>query len=123
MLPRRSGKVVIVASVAGLGGNPPGMQTIAYNTSKGALVNLTRALAAEWGPHGVHVNAICPGFFPTKMAKGLLGVIGDAVVARTPLRRLGDDEDLKGAVVFLASEASRHVTGQYLAVDGGASVV
>jgi gluconate 5-dehydrogenase len=122
MIPRRSGKVVIVASVAGLSGNPPGMQTIAYNTSKGALVNLTRALAAEWGPHGIRVNAICPGFFPSKMTKGLLSVISDSVVARTPLRRLGNDEDLKGAVVFLASEASRHVTGQYLAVDGGACI-
>ena len=120
MIPRRSGKVVIVASVAGLSGNPPGMQTIAYNTSKGALVNLTRALAAEWGPHGINVNAICPGFFPSKMTKGLLAVLSDSVIARTPLRRLGNDEDLKGAVVFLASEASRHVTGQYLAVDGGA---
>jgi len=122
MIPRRSGKVVIVASVAGLSGNPPGMQTIAYNTSKGALVNLTRALAAEWGPHGINVNAICPGFFPSKMTKGLLSVISDSVVARTPLRRLGNDEDLKGAVAFLASEASRHVTGQYLAVDGGACI-
>jgi gluconate 5-dehydrogenase len=122
MIPRRSGKVVIVASVAGLSGNPPGMQTVAYNTSKGALVNLTRALAAEWGPHGITVNAICPGFFPTRMAKGLLDKIGDAVVARTPLRRLGNDEDLKGTVAFLASDASRHVTGQYLAVDGGACI-
>ena len=122
MIPRRSGKVVIVASVAGLSGNPPGMQTVAYNTSKGALVNLTRALAAEWGPHGINVNAICPGFFPSKMTKGLLSVISDSVVARTPLRRLGNDEDLKGAVAFLASEASRHVTGQYLAVDGGACI-
>ena len=122
MIPRRSGKVVIVASVAGLSGNPPGMQTIAYNTSKGALVNLTRALAAEWGPHGINVNAICPGFFPSKMTKGLLAVLSDSVIARTPLRRLGNDEDLKGAVVFLASEASRHVTGQYIAVDGGACI-
>jgi gluconate 5-dehydrogenase len=122
MIPRRSGKVVIVASVAGLSGNPPGMQTVAYNTSKGALVNLTRTLAAEWGPHGINVNAICPGFFPSKMTKGLLSVISDSVVARTPLRRLGNDEDLKGAVAFLASEASRHITGQYLAVDGGACI-
>ena len=122
MIPRRSGKVVIVASVAGLSGNPPGMQTVAYNTSKGALVNLTRALAAEWGPHGINVNAICPGFFPSRMTKGLLSVISDSVVARTPLRRLGNDEDLKGAVAFLASEASRHITGQYLAVDGGACI-
>jgi gluconate 5-dehydrogenase len=120
MIPRRSGKIINVASVAGLAGNPPGMQTIAYNTSKGAAVNFTRALAAEWGRHNVNVNAICPGFFPTKMASGILSVIGDAVVAMTPLGRLGGDEDLKGAVVFLASEASRHVTGQYLAVDGGA---
>ena len=122
MIPRRSGKVVIVASVAGLSGNPSSMKTIAYNTSKGALVNLTRALAAEWGPHGINVNAICPGFFPSKMTQGLLSVISDSVVARTPLRRLGNDEDLKGAVAFLASEASRHVTGQYIAVDGGACI-
>jgi len=122
MIPRRSGKVVIVASVAGLFGNPPEMQTVAYNTSKGALVNMTRALAAEWGPHGINVNAICPGFFPSKMAKGLLAQIEGAVVARTPLRRLGNDEDLKGTVVFLVSDASRHVTGQYVAVDGGACI-
>ncbi len=122
MIPRRSGKIVNVASVAGLSGNPPGMQTIAYNTSKGAAVNFTRALAAEWGPHNINVNAICPGFFPTRMAKGILEHIGEAVVAATPLGRLGGDEDLKGAVAFLASEASRHVTGQILAVDGGACI-
>jgi gluconate 5-dehydrogenase len=121
MIPRRSGKIVNVASVSGLGGNPPGMQTIAYNASKGAAVNLTRALAVEWGRHDVNVNCICPGFFPSKMTHGLLGAIGDLVVAATPLGRLGGDEDLKGAVVFLASEASRHVTGQCLVVDGGAS--
>jgi len=122
MIPRRSGKIVNVASVAGLSGNPPGMATIAYNASKGAAVNLTRALAAEWGRHDVNVNCICPGFFPSKMTHGLLGAIGDMVVAGTPLARLGGDEDLKGAVVFLASEASRHVTGQILVVDGGASL-
>ncbi|HET6921580.1 MAG TPA: SDR family oxidoreductase [Anaeromyxobacteraceae bacterium] len=122
MIPRRSGKIVNVASVAGLAGNPPAMQTIAYNTSKGAVVNLTRALAAEWGRHGINVNAICPGFFPSKMSQGILDLIAPAVVARTPLGRLGGDEDLKGAVAFFASEASRHVTGQCLVVDGGAFV-
>jgi NAD(P)-dependent dehydrogenase (short-subunit alcohol dehydrogenase family) len=122
MIPRRSGKIVNVASVAGLSGNPSGMKTIAYNTSKGAVVNFTRALAAEWGPHGINVNAICPGFFPSRMSKGILSAIEDSVVARTPLRRLGGDDDLKGVVVFLASEAARHVTGQYLAVDGGACI-
>lgn len=122
MIPQKSGKIINVASVAGLSGNPPGMATIAYNTSKGADINFTRALAAEWGQHNINVNAICPGFFPTKMANVLIARLGDAMIARTPLHRLGGDEDLMGTAVFLASEASRHVTGQYIAVDGGASV-
>jgi NAD(P)-dependent dehydrogenase (short-subunit alcohol dehydrogenase family) len=121
MIPRKTGKIINISSVAGLGGNPPGMSTIAYNTSKGADINFTRALAAEWGRHNINVNAICPGFFPSKMSAGLLEKIEKTVIALTPLHRLGGDEDMMGAVVFLASEASRHVTGQYLAVDGGAS--
>jgi NAD(P)-dependent dehydrogenase (short-subunit alcohol dehydrogenase family) len=122
MIPKQSGKIVNIASVAGLNGNPPGMATIAYNTSKGAVVNFTRTLASEWGKYNINVNAICPGFFPSKMSKGLLDVLGEGVISRTPLGRLGGDEDLKGAVVYLASEASRHVTGQYITVDGGASL-
>ena len=121
MIPRRSGKIVTIASVAGLKGSPPGMNTIAYNTSKAAAINFTRALAAEWGKYNINVNAICPGFFPSKMSAGLLDKLKDEVIARSPLHRIGGDEDLKGSVVFLASEASRHITGQYLAVDGGAS--
>ncbi len=121
-IPRRTGKIVNVSSVAGLSGNPEQMQTVAYNTSKAALLNMTRALAAEWGRYNVNVNAICPGFFPSKMSKGILDVLEKSVVAKTPLHRLGGDEDLKGLVVFLASEASRHVTGQYVAVDGGACI-
>jgi len=121
MIPRRQGKIINISSVAGLMGNPPGMATIAYNTSKGADINFTRALAAEWGKYNINVNAICPGFFPSKMSAGLLGQIEKMVIAMTPLQRIGGDEDLMGTVVFLASEASRHVTGQYLAVDGGAS--
>jgi len=121
MIPKRRGKIINISSVAGLAGNPPGMQTIAYNTSKGADINFTRALAAEWGRYNINVNAICPGFFPSKMSAGLLSRIEQVVIAMTPLQRIGGDEDLMGVVVFLASEASRHVTGQYLAVDGGAS--
>jgi gluconate 5-dehydrogenase len=122
MIPRRSGKIVNIASVSGLSGNPAEMTTIAYNTSKGAVVNLTRALAAEWGKYDINVNAICPGFFPSRMSQKILDTIEKTVLASTPLGRIGGDEDLKGAVVFLASDASRHVTGQYLAVDGGASI-
>jgi NAD(P)-dependent dehydrogenase (short-subunit alcohol dehydrogenase family) len=122
MIPRKGGKIVNVASIAGLYGGPPDMHTIAYNTSKGAAVNFTRALASEWGPHNINVNAVCPGFFPTKMARGVLERVGDRVIAATPLKRLGGDTDLKGVVVFLASEASRHVTGQCIPVDGGVSV-
>lgn len=123
MLPAAQGSIINIASIAGLGGNPSDIQTLAYNTSKGAAVNFTRALATEWGPRGVRVNAICPGFFPSKMSQGLLASIEPQVIAATPLRRLGGEEDLQGAVVYLASEASRHVTGQCLVVDGGMSVV
>jgi NAD(P)-dependent dehydrogenase (short-subunit alcohol dehydrogenase family) len=122
MIPRHAGKIVNIASVAGLKGMGPGVHTIAYNTSKAAVINFTRALASEWGRYGIHVNALCPGFFPSKMSAGLLDSIGDDVIRHTPLRRLGGDEDLKGALVFLASDASRHVTGQYITVDGGRSI-
>lgn len=123
MLPRRGGAIVNIASAAGLRGTAPGVHTIAYNTSKAALINFTRTLACEWGPHGIRVNAVCPGFFPSKMSAGLLDTVGEAVIARTPLRRLGGDEDLMGAIIFLSSEASRHITGQVLPVDGGASAL
>lgn len=122
MIPQHAGKVVNIASVAGLSGNPPDMSTIAYNTSKGAVINFTRALAAEWGKYNINVNAICPGFFPSKMSQALLEKIEKMVVATTPLHRLGGEEDLKGVVVFLVAEASRHITGQYIAVDGGTCI-
>ncbi|MCQ3923058.1 MAG: gluconate 5-dehydrogenase [Rhodocyclaceae bacterium] len=119
---KKAGKIINIASVAGLSGSPQGMYTVAYNTSKGAAVNFTRTLASEWGRYNINVNAICPGFFPSKMSQGLLSRIGDDIVSATPLGRLGGDEDLMGTVVFLASEASRHITGQYIAVDGGACI-
>lgn len=123
MIPNRYGRIINVASIAGLRGNPVDMlETLAYNTTKGGVVNFTRALAAEWGEHGITVNAIAPGFFPSKMTQASLERIGEKIVARTPLRRLGDGEDLKGIVALLASDAARHITGQIVAVDGGASV-
>jgi gluconate 5-dehydrogenase len=124
MIPRRRGSIVNLASIAGLGGNPKGMNTIAYNTSKGAVVNFTRALAAEWGAYGIRVNALCPGFFPSKMTVGTLKALGEeTLAANAPLGRLGDDEDLKGACVLFASDAGKHITGQWLAVDGGVSII
>ena len=125
MIPRRSGRIISIASIAGLGGNgASGMQTIAYNTSKAAVINFTRTLAGEWGQYGITVNAIAPGFFPSKMTRGLLEKLGaDEMAARAPLRRLGDDEDLKGAVLLFATQAGKHITGQTLAVDGGVSAV
>ena len=123
MIGRRQGRIINLASIAGLGGNPAGMEMIAYNTSKGAVVNFTRALAAEWGEHGITVNALAPGFFPSKMTRSTLAQMGDELAARAPLRRLGDDDDLKGAAVLLASAAGKHITGQILAIDGGVSCV
>ena len=125
MIPRKTGSIISVASIAGLAGNPPFMKTIAYNTSKGAVVNFTRTLAAEWGQFGIRVNAIAPGFFPSKMTKGLMASMGgpDALAKTTPLLRIGDDEDLKGIALLFASDAGKHITGQILAVDGGVSVV
>jgi gluconate 5-dehydrogenase len=125
MIPREYGRIVNVASIAGLAGNAPGtMQTIAYNTSKGAVVNFTRALAGEWGRYGITVNAVAPGFFPSKMTKGVLETFGREELAQhAPLQRIGDDEDLKGAALLFASDAGKHITGQILAVDGGVSAV
>ncbi len=124
MIPARRGRIINVASIAGLMGQDVRIvRTIAYNATKGGLVNFTRALAAEWGEYGITVNAICPGFFPSKMTKGTLETTGELIRDWTPTKRLGGDEDLKGLAVLLASDASRHITGQAIAVDGGATIV
>jgi NAD(P)-dependent dehydrogenase (short-subunit alcohol dehydrogenase family) len=124
MIPRRYGRIVNVASIAGLKGNPPdGMQTVAYNTSKGAVINFTRVLGAEWGKYNITVNAIAPGMFPSRMSKGTLEAIGaDNIARRAPLQRIGDDQDLKGVALLFASDAGKHITGQVIAVDGGYSI-
>lgn len=124
MIPRRYGRIVNIASIAGLLGNDARIQkSLAYNTSKGAVVNMTRALAAEWGQYNITVNAIAPGFFPSKMTHWILGQIGDLAIAQTPLARLGGDDDLKGLAALLASDAAAHITGQIVAVDGGATII
>ncbi|NPV27332.1 MAG: SDR family oxidoreductase [Firmicutes bacterium] len=114
------GKIINIASVAGfIGAFPESQNTVAYNASKGAVITLTKDLAVKWARYGIYVNAIAPGFFPSHMSEGILKKIGHLVVARVPLGRLGNDQDLKGAIVFLSSAASDYITGHCLIVDGG----
>jgi len=123
MIPNQGGRIINVASIAGLAGSLE-VKFIAYGTSKGAVVNFTRTLAGEWGRYGINVNALAPGFFPTRMTKGVMQTVGvEKMVASVPLHRLGDDDDLKGAALLFASDAGKHITGQILAVDGGVSAV
>jgi NAD(P)-dependent dehydrogenase (short-subunit alcohol dehydrogenase family) len=122
MIERDGGSIVNIASVAGLRGSPPGaMDAIAYTASKGGVISLTRDLAHKWARHGIRVNSIAPGWFPSDMTKVLLDRHGDEFLQSIPLRRFGGPDDLKGAIAFLASPASAFVTGQTLVVDGGQS--
>ncbi|HET7479163.1 MAG TPA: SDR family oxidoreductase [Rubrobacteraceae bacterium] len=123
MIERGSGGAIInIASVAALvGGDPRYMQTIGYNSSKGAVISMTRDLATSWAPHNINVNAIAPGWFPTRMSGGLIEKFEDRMLEGIPLHRFGNPEDLKGVVVFLASPAASYMTGQTVVVDGGAT--
>jgi NAD(P)-dependent dehydrogenase (short-subunit alcohol dehydrogenase family) len=121
MIAERRGKIINIASIAGLGGSPPDFEAIGYHASKGGVIVLTKDLACKWGMHNIQVNAIAPGWFPTDMSKVLIERNKDAFLSRIPLKRLGNDHDLKGAAVFLASDASDFVTGHVLVVDGGQS--
>lgn len=117
---QQSGKIINLSSVAGFGGaDPKLMDTIGYNTSKGAVITFTKDLAVKLAQDNIQVNAIAPGFFPTKMSEGLLAMNGEYILDRTPMNRYGKEGELKGAVLFLASGASDYVTGDILTVDGG----
>ena len=120
MIARGKGKIINIASVSGLlGKNPEIHNSLAYNTSKGAVVNMTRDLAVKWARKGVYVNAIAPGFFPSSRNQGRYEERKGAILREIPLGRPGGPDDLKGPVVFLASDASDFVTGTILSVDGG----
>ncbi|AIY04238.1 gluconate 5-dehydrogenase [Planococcus sp. PAMC 21323] len=124
MIEQNSGKIINIASVAGLGGiDPTLMDTIGYNTSKGAVITFTKDLAAKWGQYNINVNAIAPGFFPTKMSKAIMDRGKESLLAKTPLNRFGTEEDLKGTALFLASKASDYITGDVVIVDGGMHVL
>ena len=121
MAAQASGKIINIASVAGLGGASADLQAIGYHASKGGVIAFTKDLACKWAPHNIQVNAIAPGWFPTHMSGWIIEHRKDSLLAKIPLGRFGGDHDLKGAAVFLASDASAYVTGHVLVVDGGQS--
>jgi NAD(P)-dependent dehydrogenase (short-subunit alcohol dehydrogenase family) len=119
MVPQRRGKIINIASVAGLRGAAPEFQAIGYHASKGGVIAFTKDLACKWGIHNIQVNAIAPGWFPTNMSQVVMERNKDAFLGKIPVRRFGNEHDLKGAAVYLASDASDYVTGHVLVVDGG----
>jgi NAD(P)-dependent dehydrogenase (short-subunit alcohol dehydrogenase family) len=121
MIAQRRGKIINIASVAGLRGSPPSFSAIGYSASKGGVIIFTKDLACKWGMHNIQVNAIAPGWFPTDMSGKVIERNKEMLLAGIPLGRFGGADDLKGAAVFLASDASNFVTGNILVVDGGQS--
>ncbi len=120
MIRQKSGSIINIASVMGvIGTESDAADAIAYSASKGALISFTKDLAAKWAKYNIRVNAIAPGWFPTDMTKWALDHNGKKILSHVPMGRFGEAEELKGAVVYLASEASRYVTGIVLPVDGG----
>ena len=119
MLKQHRGKIINIASIAGMAGSPDELQAIGYSASKGGVIAFTRELARKWARHGIHVNAIAPGWFPTHMSATVIEQNKERILDGVPLGRLGGEHDLKGAAVFLASSASDFVTGHVLVVDGG----
>jgi NAD(P)-dependent dehydrogenase (short-subunit alcohol dehydrogenase family) len=119
MIGQKRGKIINIASVAGMAGSPPELQAIGYSASKGGVIVFTRDLARKWAAYNIHVNAIAPGWFPTHMSGAVIERNKETLLKGIPLGRFGSEDDLKGAAVFLASSASDFVTGQVLVVDGG----
>jgi gluconate 5-dehydrogenase len=123
MLKRKQGSIINVASIAGVMGSTLELNVAAYAASKAGLLGLTRELAASWGRQGIRVNAIAPGFFPTRLSDAVIHQAETEINARNPIPRLGRAGELKGVAVFLASSASSYITGQTIIVDGGSTIV
>src|SRR5437588_9038099 len=117
MLERGKGVIVNVASIAGLGGGQ--LNTVGYNASKAAVINLTRALAVEWGSRNIRVNAIAPGMFRTRMTEAILNRAEAVVAGATPMGRIGQPGEIAPVVLFLASVGASYITGQVVPIDGG----
>ncbi len=124
MIRRKYGRIINVASIAGLkSAMPDGIHYAGYASSKAGLLGLTRELAAQWAPHNIRVNAIAPGFFPSRMTEKVLEAAKSYIESGIPMGRVGCPGELKGVAVFLAAPASNYITGQTIVVDGGATIV
>jgi gluconate 5-dehydrogenase len=124
MRSQKSGKIVNVSSIMGMRGLPQEvLSAAAYSASKGALIALTKSLAVEWAPLGITVNALAPGFFPTRLSEGVIERGEERLLERIPLRRFGSESDIRGVAVFLASPASDYFTGHVFVLDGGATAL
>jgi NAD(P)-dependent dehydrogenase (short-subunit alcohol dehydrogenase family) len=123
MLKRRSGNIINVASIAGLRGSMEnGQHIVGYVAAKGGLIAMTREFAAKWARRGVRVNAIAPGFFPSRMTEKILAAGQPLIEAGVPMGRVGAEGELKGVAVFLAAPASSYITGHTIVVDGGGTI-
>ena len=123
MLKRERGSIINIASVSGLQSSTNGPHYVGYAASKAGLFGLTRELAASWGRQGIRVNAIAPGFFHSRLADPALPLAEPSIKARNPIPRVGNEGELKGVAVFLASDAANYITGQVIVVDGGRTIV
>jgi gluconate 5-dehydrogenase len=122
MLRRQWGRIINVASIAGLHASVAGPHYAPYAATKAGLMGLTRELAATWGRKGIRVNAIAPGFFHSRLADGAIAIAEPAIKATSPIARVGEPGELKGVCVFLAADASNYITGQTIVVDGGRTI-
>ncbi len=122
MLKQKHGSIINIASIAGLTSSANGPFYSGYVASKAGLIGLTRELAASWGRKGIRVNAIAPGFFHSRMADAVIDLYERTIQENNVIPRIGEEGELKGTVVFLASDASSYITGQTIAVDGGMTV-
>ena len=123
MLTRQWGRIINIASIAGMHASVHGPHYAPYAATKAGLIGLTRELAASWGRQGIRVNAIAPGFFHSRLADGAIAVAEPAIKANNPIPRVGGAGELKGVAVFLAADASNYITGHTIVVDGGRTIV
>jgi len=122
MLDQRSGSIINITSISGMTSSANGPYYAGYAASKAGLIGLTRELAASWGRRGVRVNAIAPGFFHSRLADAVIDRYEGDIRDNNPIPRIGAEGELKGAAVFLASDASSYITGQTIVVDGGMTI-